>query len=165
MTQQRIPVLLCFLLPAVIAGCGGGDGPPIDAADPDAPPVVSDKQPPMLSNQNPVNAVSVPPDNSQDPPPDPSVPVTNPPPTGGGSCVEMCNALPARGCQTPEEGCEEACRPDPMQACSREELALLRCASEVICPEDAEAQIQQVVAHCPNQYEAYATCVLNSPAD
>jgi hypothetical protein len=163
-TQQRIPVLLCFLLPAVV-GCGGGDGAPIDPVDPDAPPVVSDKQPPTITNQNPVNPASVPPDDTQDPPADPSVPVTDPPPAGGGSCVDVCNALPARGCQTPEGGCEEACRPDPMATCSREELALLRCASEVICPEDVQAQLQQVVAHCPNQYDAYRTCVLNSGTD
>jgi hypothetical protein len=156
-TQQRISVLLCFSLLAATA-CGGGDGAPSDQADPDAPPAVSDKQPPVVAGQNPVNPSSVPPNNTQPPP----GAAGTPPTTGGQSCIDFCNRLPERGCQLPEDGCDAACRPDPMQSCARESIAFLICASDVVCPEEISMGLEQAAAHCPEQYNAYRTCLASS---
>ena len=156
MTQQRTPLLLLALLLTTI-GCGSGPGAPVDTIDPNAPPPTSDRQP-AIGNQNPVNPSSLPPDNSQAPgssgqPPDDD---------GSGSCVELCNTLPSRGCALPPDGCVQSCAELQAEPCGQQLLALNQCALAVACPEDLEEAelevVQAIVARCPVQYQAFSAC-------
>lgn len=151
MTQQRIPLFLFSVLLAA-AGCGGGPGTPIDV-DPDAPPDIADQQP-RISDQTPVITGALPgsPANSPEAPPG----------GGGGTCVDLCNSLPDRGCALPDEGCEAGCNPNSGERCASEALALAICALPITCPEDfgnlTQDQLLQIANLCPSQYAAVAAC-------
>jgi hypothetical protein len=157
MIHQRISPL--FLVPLLVAACGGGDA---DAGsyDPDRAPHIADQKPPLSGSQPPLSD-SPPPNSTQLPGGSTETPGGEPGGGGDGSCLSVCNKVVNSQCEL--EGtadCEAGCQELEAQECSTELLALFDCAYSLgFCPD--ESNEQQVAQACSKQALAYATCANN----